>query len=251
MAIAGASFRGAGCCCWPGFCLWLPLTPSYEWHYEYIRAGALRRLISLLSASRPTLDLRRRKATALRCSVRHTTAAWRRTHQHAQGELGRAQGTEDRYLRHGKRRSYARARAPARRARVAKEEPETVAENAPLGTAPAAPGITRPTPGRRRAPRVVRAGILVSWGVRSVLTAVRRHGATSNPGAGAGRRGRLGWRDRGEVHREAFCVGPHAPPLAPSTPPGQPRRPHAILRQNAWPDHHQKPSWRCSTSAGT
>ena len=187
----------------------------------------------------------------LRCSVRHTTAAWRRTHQHAQGELGRAQGTEDRYLRHGKRRSYARARAPARRARVAKEEPETVAENAPLGTAPAAPGITRPTPGRRRAPRVVRAGTPVSWGVRSVLTAVRRHGATSNPGAGAGRRGRLGWRDRGEVHREAFCVGPHAPPLAPSTPPGQPRRPHAILRQNAWPDHHQKPSWRCSTSAGT
>ena len=187
----------------------------------------------------------------LRCSVRHTTAAWRRTHQHAQGELGRAQGTEDRYLRHGKRRSYARARAPARRARVAKEEPETVAENAPLGTAPAAPGITRPTPGRRRAPRVVRAGIPVSWGVRSVLTAVRWHGATSNLGAGAGRRGRLGWRDRGEVHREAFCVGPHAPPLAPSTPPGQPRQPHTILRQNAWPDHHQKPSWRCSTSAGT
>ena len=80
----------------------------------------------------------------LRCSVRHTTAAWRRTRQHAQGELGRAQGREDRHLRHGKRRSYARARAPARRARVAKEEPETVAENAPLGIASAAPGITRP-----------------------------------------------------------------------------------------------------------
>ena len=117
----------------------------------------------------------------LRCSVRHTAAAWRRTRQHAQGELGRAQGREDRHLRHGKRRSYARARAPARRAWVAKEEPETVAENAPLGTAPAAPGITRPTPGRRRAPRVVRAGTPVSWGVRSVLTTVRRHGATSNP----------------------------------------------------------------------
>ena len=66
---------------------------------------------------------------------------------------------------------------------VAKEEPETVAAHAPLGTAPAAPGITRPTPGRRRAPRVVRAGTPVSWGVRSVLAAVRRHGATSNPGA--------------------------------------------------------------------
>ena len=179
-----------------------------------------------------------KKSGALRCSVRHTTAAWRRTRQHAQGELGRAQGREDRHLRHGKRRSYARARAPARRARVAKEEPETVAENAPLGTAPAAPGITRPTPGRRRAPRVVRAGTPVSWGVRSVLTAVRRHGATSNPGAAAGRRGRLGRRDRGEVHREAFCVGPHAPPLAPSTPLCQPRRPRAILSRNAWPDRH-------------
>ena len=48
-----------------------------------------------------------------------------------------------------------------------------MAENAPLGTAPAAPGITRPTPGRRRAPRVVRAGTPVSQGVRSVLTAAR------------------------------------------------------------------------------
>ena len=187
----------------------------------------------------------------LRCSVRHTTAAGRHTRRHARGELGPAQGGEDRHLWHGKRRSYARAGAPARQAWVGKEELETVAENAPLGTAPAAPGITRPTPGRRRAPRAVRAGTPVSQGVRSVLTAARWHGATSNPGAGAGRRGRLGWRDRGEVHREAFCVGPHAPPLAPSTPPGQPRRPHAILRQNARPDHHQKPSWRCSTSAGT
>ena len=70
------------------------------------------------------------------------------------------------------------------------------------------------------------------------------------PGAAAGRRGRLGRRDRGEVHREAFCVGPHAPPLAPSTPLGHPRRPRAILSRNAWPDHHKKPSWRCSTSAG-
>ena len=199
------------------------------------------------------LDLRQKKATALHCSVRHTTAAGRHTRRHARGELGPAQGGEDRHLWHGKRRSYARAGAPARRAWVGKEELETVAENAPLGTAPAAPGIARPTAGRRRAPRAVRAGTLVSQGVRSVLTAARWHGATSNPGAGAGRRGRLGWRDRGEVHREAFCVGqrPHAPPLAPSTPPGQPRRPHAILRQNAWPDHHQKPSWRCSTSAGT
>ncbi len=203
------------------------------------------------SASCTALDLRRRKATAPLLRASHDgTAAWRRTRQHAQGELGRAQGREDRHLRHGKRRSYARARAPARRARVAKEEPETVAENAPLGTAPAAPGITRPTPGRRRAPRVVRAGTPVSWGVRSVLAAVRRHGATSNPGAGAGRRGRLGRRDRGEVHREALCVGPYAPPLAPSTPPGQPRRPRAILSRNARLDHHQKPSWRCSTSAG-
>eukprot|EP01046_Picozoa_sp_COSAG06_P006831 COSAG06_NODE_326_length_17450_cov_287.265921_6_plen_202_part_00 len=172
----------------------------------------------------PNSGLSKKGAVSAKPSASHEACPWRRTRRHAQGELGPAQGVEDRHLWHGKRRPYARVRADARQARVAKEEPERVHESVPLDIAPAAPGITRPTPGRRRAPRVVRAGTPVSQGVRPVLTAARRHGATSSLGAAAGRRGRLGRRDRGEVHREAFCVGPYAPPLAPSTPPGQPRR---------------------------